>query len=293
MFFMEFVIWAFPKIHSWFVQCLGLPRLQILPSMAMAPASFCASSMPATRSHRCLLPGRQLRVAVVGGGPAGASAAEVLAAGGVETFLIERSPGGSKPCGGAIPLCMLDEFSLPMELVDRRVTQMRIVSPSNISVNFGRTLGPSEYIAMLRREVLDSFLRDRAASHGAKLVTGLVTSIDMPHTERSGYLPYKVRYLSSGVRKEVEVDAVVGADGANGRVAREMGAGSYSFALAFQERIRLPDDKMAHYHNLAEMYVGSDISPDFYGWVFPKCDHVAVGTGTVSSKAHIMKYQSG
>jgi hypothetical protein len=33
---------------------------------------------------------RKLRVAVIGGGPSGACAAETLAAGGVETFLIER-----------------------------------------------------------------------------------------------------------------------------------------------------------------------------------------------------------
>jgi geranylgeranyl reductase len=39
------------------------------------------------------------------------------------------------------------------------------------------------------------------------------------------------------------------------------------------------DDKMKYYENLAEMYVGDDVSPDFYGWVFPKYDHVAVGTG--------------
>ena len=32
-------------------------------------------------------------------------------------------------------------------------------------------------------------------------------------------------------------------------------------------------------HNRAELYLGDDISPDFYGWVFPKGDHVAVGTG--------------
>ena len=44
-----------------------------------------------------------------------------------------------------------------------------------------------------------------------------------------------------------------------------------------QERIRIPDDKMAYYKDLAEMYVGDDVSPDFYGWVFPKYDHVAVG----------------
>ena len=44
-----------------------------------------------------------------------------------------------------------------------------------------------------------------------------------------------------------------------------------------QERIRIPDDKMDYYKDMAEMYVGDDVSPDFYGWVFPKYDHVAVG----------------
>jgi hypothetical protein len=43
--------------------------------------------------------------------------------------------------------------------------------------------------------------------------------------------------------------------------------------------LRSADDKMKYYENLAEMYVGDDVSPDFYGWVFPKYDHVAVGTG--------------
>jgi geranylgeranyl reductase len=47
-----------------------------------------------------------------------------------------------------------------------------------------------------------------------------------------------------------------------------------------QERIRIPEDKMAYYKDLAEMYVGDDVSPDFYGWVFPKYDHVAVGART-------------
>ena len=56
-----------------------------------------------------------------------------------------------------------------------------------------------------------------------------------------------------------------------------MAAGEYDYAIAFQERIRIPDDKMDYYKDLAEMYVGDDVSPDFYGWVFPKYDHVAVG----------------
>eukprot|EP00250_Pteridium_aquilinum_P005092 c15237_g2_i1 orf=1-369(-) len=59
------------------------------------------------------LQGRNLRVAVIGGGPAGGCAAETLAKGGVETFLIERKLDNAKPCGGAIPICMVGEFDLP------------------------------------------------------------------------------------------------------------------------------------------------------------------------------------
>lgn len=41
------------------------------------------------------------------------------------------------------------------------------------------------------------------------------------------------------------------------------------------------------------MYVGDDVSPDFYGWVFPKYDHVGVGTGTVVNRPAIKDYQVG
>lgn len=41
---------------------------------------------------------RPLRVAVIGGGPSGACAAETLAKGGVETYLIERKMDNCKVC---------------------------------------------------------------------------------------------------------------------------------------------------------------------------------------------------
>lgn len=66
-------------------------------------------------------------------------------------------------------------------------------------------------------------------------------------------------------------------------------AGEYNYAIAFQERIKISDEKMAFYEELAEMYVGDDVSPDFYGWVFPKYDHVGVGTGTVVNRCVLYK----
>lgn len=237
-----------------------------------------------------------LRVAVVGSGPAGSSAAEVLAKAGIETYLFERKLDNAKPCGGAIPLCMVSEFDLPPEIIDRRVRKMKMISPSNVEVDIN-LINQDEYIGMCRREVLDGFMRNRAAELGANLINGTVYQLDIPSGDSE---PYTLHYAdhseggSKGIMKTLKVDLVIGADGANSRIAKAIDAGDYNYAIAFQERIRLPEDKMAYYEDLAEMYVGNDVSPDFYAWVFPKYDHVAVGTGTMKvNKALIKQLQAG
>lgn len=238
-----------------------------------------------------------LRVAVVGGGPAGSSAAEVLTKAGIETYLIERKLNNVKPCGGAIPLCMVSEFDLPPEIIDRRVRKMKMISPSNVEVNIGSTLKDDEYIGMCRREVLDGFLRDRAEKLGAKVINGTLHKLEIPSNDTDSYVLHYADHSNGtleGEHKTLKVDLVIGADGANSRVAKAIDAGDYNYAIAFQERIRIPDDKMAYYEDLAEMYVGDDVSPDFYAWVFPKYDHVAVGTGTMKpNQSRIKELQKG
>ena len=168
---------------------------------------------------------------------------------------------------------------------------MRMISPSNREVDIHLD-NQDEYIGMCRREVLDAFLRNRAADLGAHLVNGLVIRIDTG-ADRQG--PYTLTYSdyssgeATGETLSLEVDLIIGADGANSRVAKAMDAGDYNVAIAFQERIKLPPEEMKYYEDLAEMYVGTDVSPDFYAWVFPKYDHVAVGTGTMQKNQALIK----
>lgn len=179
-----------------------------------------------------------------------------------------------------------------MEIIDRRVTKMKMISPSNREVDVGKTLNEKEWIGMCRREVFDDYLRKRANGLGANLINGLYMRMD-----QEGDGPITVHYnkyeegSKVGVPSTLEVDLIIGADGANSRVAQQIDAGEADYAIAFQERIRIDDEKMEYYKDLAEMYVGDDVSPDFYGWVFPKYDHVAVGTGTVVNKTAIKQYQ--
>ena len=63
------------------------------------------------------------KVAVIGGGPSGACAAEIFAQEkGIDTVMFERKMDNAKPCGGAIPLCMVGEFDIPETVVDRKVS---------------------------------------------------------------------------------------------------------------------------------------------------------------------------
>jgi len=196
---------------------------------------------------------------------------------------------------------MLGEFDLPESIVDRKVRKMTMISPTNKEVQIGQTLKDDEFIGMVRREVMDSFLRNRAEESGAKLINGLFMGMSMPQNKDESYVLTYNDFADGaegsksrkGVKKTLEVDVVIGGDGANSRVAKEIDAGDYEYAIAFQERMRIPEEKMKYYKERAEMYVGEDVSPDFYAWVFPKCDHVAVGTGTVVDKKGIQKYQQG
>jgi len=276
---------------------LAVSSLIVSSAAAFTPSSFINGGVAHSVASSSALD-MKYKVAVVGGGPSGACAAEIFAQEkNIDTVLFERKMNNAKPCGGAIPLCMIGEFDIPETTVDRKVRRMKLISPTNVEVDIGDTLQPNEYIGMCRREIMDKFLRDRAISYGAEPIQGLVTKIDVPENHMNNEEQYTLHYQeylvgsSAGVPKDMKVDLIIGGDGANSRVAKAMDAGEYNFAIAFQERIKISEEKMAFYEEMAEMYVGDDVSPDFYGWVFPKYDHVGVGTGTVVNRPAIKQYQ--
>ena len=89
---------------------------------------------------------------------------------------------------------------------------------------------------------MDDFLRRRAEALGATLVNGLMMGLEKPTTKEGMYVLNYNDYSSGGkvgVPSSSEVDCVIGADGANSRVAKEIDAGDYDYAIAFQERMRI------------------------------------------------------
>src|SRR6202012_4962639 len=107
-------------------------------------------------------------VAVVGGGPAGATVANDLACLGYHVLLLDRA-GRIKPCGGAIPPRLIAEFEIPDELLVARISSARMVSPTDKHVDMPIDGG---FVGMVDRDVFDEWLRARAARSGAERRTG-------------------------------------------------------------------------------------------------------------------------
>jgi geranylgeranyl reductase len=217
-------------------------------------------------------------VIVVGANIGGAVSAGDLAASGHNVIMLERDLKRKKPCGGAIPPKAISEFGVPSRIIERKTKRAVVIGPSGSEVGMdvrGTKPREDDYICMVTRETLDRAMREKAQDAGAELREATFLSHE---EDASGKVHVRVRYRG-GHEETLVADALIGADGAGSAVAKSCGRPAIKHASAIQERLYLPDDAMAYYETTAELYLGDDVSPDFYGWIFPKSDHVAVGTG--------------
>lgn len=203
---------------------------------------------------------RDRRVAIVGAGPAGARAAELLANRGAEVVLLDPRAPWEKPCGGGLPPPSFDDVPELAELdsVSRRVERVRI----ELSPDQGVYVRLSRPMRIVARRVLAAWQLERAVAAGAE------------------HLPLRVRAVTKEQgswrietdERVVRASYLVGADGAASLVRR---VASPDF------RIELAPARVA-YPGLVED------APDLvvlrfydgvagYLWDFPRPDHRSVG----------------
>jgi len=213
-------------------------------------------------------------VVVVGGGPAGSTAATDLARQGHTVLLLDRA-GRIKPCGGAIPPRLIEEFDIPDEQLVAKARSARMVSPSGRLADMPIDGG---FVGMVDREHFDEFLRGRASLAGAHRRTGTFERVERDDDGRA-----IVHFRTAGAGSEtvgVRARAIIGADGALSAVGRQCvpGADEVPCVFAYHEIVRSP--KQGFDGSRCDVYYQGKLSPDFYGWVFPHGDTTSVGSGS-------------
>ena len=209
---------------------------------------------------------KQFDLLIVGAGPAGSFAAELLARGGASVALFDGRPEGTpKPCGGGVTAKALKAWPQLLNAAGRTINELDLYSPSGKKLH----LQLDEPFAIYSRVVFDSYLRDRARDAGAQIVSQKISA-------------RKAKRLDTHWRLKTDDGAewtaamLVGADGANSAIAKLL-AGPLppsDMEVAFGYRAPLPANEVAPtVVAFLPRWVG-------YAWAFPRPDHISFGIAT-------------
>ena len=221
-------------------------------------------------------------VAVVGAGPAGSTAAFHLARAGARVVILDRAEfPREKPCGGGVTARAFERAPVDITpVVEQIVTKVRFSYKLGHFFDYEYRAGPDDeapqtLVYMTQRHRLDEFLLQHACEAGAEFRGGaIVRDVEM---DRDG-----VRVEAGG--ETVEAGVLVGADGANGAVARGVGLQPVTEPpVALEAQFPYPAGTVpGEWSNLLALELGSMAGG--YGWSFPKADHFNVGCGGYHSQ---------
>ena len=197
------------------------------------------------------------RVAILGGGPAGAFAAEQLSAAGLETVVFDEKLAWEKPCGGGLTYKAYHQYPfLINNSTAKKVIEETVLAAPRAGAAALQLRHP---ILIYSRFDLNRMLRERADRAGARIEKARVTEMT-----RSG-AGWRLKTKSG----DLQADFCIVATGARNplrQVGTELGARDTMAALGYY----VPGESEQ---------IDIQFLPDLEGyiWVFPRCGHLSVG----------------
>jgi len=210
-------------------------------------------------------------IAVVGGGPAGSMAALEASKAGLSVCLLEKTSriGSKVRCGEAMSVNALKYFfEIKEEWVSREISYCNINSPSGIKL---KTKFSSDKCIILNRDIFDYDLAVMAQNYGCEVFTKTIANDLIIKNNRVEGLVVKQNDEEFLISSKL----VIAADGVESRLGRKAGIKTQvkmkdmaSGIEYFVKGIDIDSDAL-------DMYVGSQVAPGGYLWIFPKSESSA------------------
>ena len=220
---------------------------------------------------------------IVGAGPAGSVTARFAAESGAKVLIVERRQEVGVPvlCGEGISR-KIDNWNMldGKRWIASSMDGARIYSPDGTMVKLSADIAGNETGYVIYREIFDQELARQAVKAGAKiLMNTTATSLLKDKDKIKGI---NARHFNE--KFEIEADIVVGADGVESKVGQWGG---------IETRLNPKDLETCAQYTLTnieckdaycDFYLGKEIAPGGYVWIFPKGKDVAnVGIGILAS----------
>jgi len=206
-------------------------------------------------------------VAVVGGGPAGLSAAYTAARAGARTVVLEKARHPRyKTCGGGLIGTSLG-IAAPLVPVPTRDTVSAITFTDNGHRAFTRHTASGPLLTMVRRDDFDHAWLKAASAAGAE-----VRQNAQVRTLEQDADAVTITTADGGA---VTAGVVIGSDGSAGITSRYVGVSFDQQDLGLEVELAATPEDRAAWRGRVQLDWGPE--PGSYGWVFPKDDELTVG----------------
>jgi menaquinone-9 beta-reductase len=226
---------------------------------------------------------QRVDIAVIGAGPAGAATAIQAARSGANVIVFEKGVHGrDKVCGdGLTPRAVgaLNELKIPLDDA-HHIRGLRMIAGKQVRELDWPTTGRfPDHGAVWPRRRLDAALMDAAVDAGAEIVYETEAT---PVIDDDG----RVTGVEANGRR-IDADLTVIAAGAQGAVARKLGADRVPdepFGLAIRTYAATPRHTDAHLEACLSLKDENGTPIPGYGWMFPAGDGtVNIGVGALST----------
>jgi geranylgeranyl reductase family protein len=209
-------------------------------------------------------------VIVVGLGPSGSVAARILAERGMRVLALEKDcMPRYKPCGGALSARVLNLLDIDLGTVIKASIYGGVFTfcgTEHFSVGFHK---PVAYMVM--RPQFDQLLSQQAGGAGACIHEGERVQTIRPQETEVEVITSHDTYRTSWL---------IGADGANGIVRQHVTQENRTVPIAGLEAEIMPEQVVVQQY-AHEVAIDFGAVRNGYSWVFPKSDHLSVGTAGV------------